>query len=660
MKRFLCKNCGELFSPSVRVKHEQECNRKQEERRSNQDNDRKLAKRQKNNENYDRNSTSRHTVNHQNNNGTNSNFSINNNKNKEIPICSKCEKQFSTKFNLNKHEKKCAGRLVKKTDNTLCGICRKQFTNYRGRLKHEKLCRSKNEKNQSVKENKGFQCKTCGAIFASHGLLVKHEFSLKHNQAGGSSTENKSCINNTTKNVESETNGKQRTSQNSHVQPKCRRCDKCFTDYKDLYRHRMLVHNQPTASNLQLYPWDERNESPPWENADGSINDRMKRVYIEHRHLILGERVREGDVRSTYNFPVPNLNTMEQLEDQINYIFERSQTAFKINISFGLILQHVESEEYRYFSAHYTDKIFLFPQLINNRKDIEMLLLRLSKLDIPNYFHKQKPNSKWRPVFISNVLYNVNNTSFPLGLSQPLPKYILHSKSIVSFQKNPYTKRLYADNLCFFRCLSYHKIKNIQCETLTKEFHNTWIQYCSTKKLKLTDVTLNRMCDLEQCFETNINVYELSEDKTVQVLYRSREVFSGETNKTMNLNLFEDHLSYVSTFSSYALKFQCRLCDKLFNRKDNLLQHQKTCQNATKLRFRGGYYTPPKSIFDQLKDLGVCVNTSLQNYPWFVTFDFEAMLKTVSENSEDRLTKTQLHQPVSVSVCSNVDSFENP
>ena len=58
----------------------------------------------------------------------------------------------------------------------------------------------------------------------------------------------------------------------------------------------------------------------------------------------------------------------------------------------------------------------------------------------------------------------------------------------------------------------------------------------------------------------------------------------------MNINLFEDHFGYITKFKSYARKFQCRLCEKLFDSKCNLLRHERTCETATKLRFPMNYY----------------------------------------------------------------------
>jgi hypothetical protein len=207
------------------------------------------------------------------------------------------------------------------------------------------------------------------------------------------------------------------------------------------------------------------------------------------------------------------------------------------------------------------------------------------------------------------------------------------------------------------RCFAYHQTKYIKYEGLTKELYNKWIEYTSRHKFKSSDVTLDKFPDLEQCFQTNINVYELSKDKIVTILYKSRECFSSQT---MKLNLFEDHLSYISNFKAHAKKFQCQFCFKIFKQKLELVRHEKTCDTATKLRFPRGYFEPPKLVFDKLEDICIKVDISLQNFPLFATFDLEAALKHVNGNNDKCLQKITEHHPISVSICSNVDEYTNP
>ena len=64
-----------------------------------------------------------------------------------------------------------------------------------------------------------------------------------------------------------------------------------------------------------------------------------------------------------------------------------------------------------------------------------------------------------------------------------------------------------------------------------------------------------KMPDLERCFEVNINVYSLQADKTVKPVFKSRELYKkNNKSNTMILNFYDNHLSYVTRFRTYAKK----------------------------------------------------------------------------------------------------------
>lgn len=67
-----------------------------------------------------------------------------------------------------------------------------------------------------------------------------------------------------------------------------------------------------------------------------------------------------------------------------------------------------------------------------------------------------------------------------------------------------------------------------------------------------------------------------------------------------------------------------------------------------------------KTIFDELREIDVIVQKSDEYFPWFIVFDFEAILKKVNESSvTSKLQIERIHQPISVSICTNVPDFEN-
>lgn len=130
----------------------------------------------------------------------------------------------------------------------------------------------------------------------------------------------------------------------------------------------------------------------------------------------------------------------------------------------------------------------------------------------------------------------------------------------------------------------------------------------------------------------------------------------------MYLNLYEDHFSYITNIKAYCQKFECRLCKKLFSQKCHCQRHEKVCNKITNL-------SVPKTIFEKLEEFDISVEQSKREYPWFIVFDMEAVLIDGSdedgnvENNESLLVKnlkwTTRHDPISVSICSNVDGLES-
>ena len=66
----------------------------------------------------------------------------------------------------------------------------------------------------------------------------------------------------------------------------------------------------------------------------------------------------------------------------------------------------------------------------------------------------------------------------------------------------------------------------------------------------------------------------------------------------------------------------------------------------------------PSSIFNHLEKFNIIVPAQDRLYPWFMVYDFEAILSHVPENHPTpRLKWLRRHDPISVSVSSNVPGF---
>ena len=61
-----------------------------------------------------------------------------------------------------------------------------------------------------------------------------------------------------------------------------------------------------------------------------------------------------------------------------------------------------------------------------------------------------------------------------------------------------------------------------------------------------------------------------------------------------------------------------------------------------------------KSIFDKIQKEGIHVNPDDMFYDYFICFDLESILTKVEISNSEKLRWTQKHDPISVSVSSNV------
>jgi hypothetical protein len=92
-----------------------------------------------------------------------------------------------------------------------------------------------------------------------------------------------------------------------------------------------------------------------------------------------------------------------------------------------------------------------------------------------------------------------------------------------------------------------------------------------------------------------------------------------------------------------------------------LHRHERTCEAKVRYQFPGGTYKTPKTIFDLLEDEGIAIPQHLRFFPYRTTFDFECMFdRDDRPDNSAKLTWEAKHVPLSVSVCSNVPSYDQP
>ena len=510
--------------------------------------------------------------------------------------CYHCNRNFFNSLNLKYHVKYCEKINVKLY---CCWKCNQSWTTQQAYAKHLLYCGK-------------YICTVCNTPFLTSNALDVHT-SLNHK---------------------------------SLPKPKPYHCRSCayFCYHKgDLYKHRLNQHGGGSGVELQDIPWKE----DPFDNDD------LRDVYNTNKSFILASH-QKGKLKSTYNFPTNNLKGgYDEIESHLNQIYQDSQKAFKVNFSFGSILFHNENGTFRYYIPYFNNRVLQNPWLISSRRSISYLMTALKKLDIIASARKDRPSSAWSLAFITNVNYYTFSTQYPIGarVNSNIPPFIKNNHYIKHFDSKT--------NLCFFKCLAY----NYKQQHDAWYYLSKWIKYKFPNKEVTSDMLLNfkgvypkEFYLLEKCFDISIKIYTKNRSGTISKVYDSDYQGSG----VMFLNLYNQHFGFITNFIRYASKFECLKCSKIFPKEWRLKRHSKECFDKKKLSFPGGYFTPKNDIFRELEIMGIETGDIDKLYSHFVVWDMEALLVQSDHASTKNLKWLSTHIPVSVSVASNVEGYQDP
>ena len=105
-------------------------------------------------------------------------------------------------------------------------------------------------------------------------------------------------------------------------------------------------------------------------------------LYLRHWNTIQTQENSGNRVQERYNFTLHEM-TASTFPEMVRRIFTQQTTAFKINLSFGLILRNVETGELRYYHFSQNNaRFFDVPHLIRTEEYLGTFLADLSRQDM--------------------------------------------------------------------------------------------------------------------------------------------------------------------------------------------------------------------------------------------------------------------------------------
>ena len=173
------------------------------------------------------------------------------------------------------------------------------------------------------------------------------------------------------------------------------------------------------------------------------------------------------------------------------------------------------------------------------------------------------------------------------------------SRLIVCLTRHYQTGRPYDDNLCFFRCLAL--LERCRCgegrcgyvsfsERLVVKLYDAY-KCCTGITCEPSDfpgVTLVDLVTLERAFDVRITVLRLISTERAEVIWS----FKKRRGHPLNLNVFNNHFSFVKNVSAFARSFVCYGCETAFTRTSSMNQHVCWFERITEMTFVNRDFCP--------------------------------------------------------------------
>nr|XP_039250892.1 uncharacterized protein LOC120328465 [Styela clava]XP_039250893.1 uncharacterized protein LOC120328465 [Styela clava]XP_039250895.1 uncharacterized protein LOC120328465 [Styela clava]XP_039250896.1 uncharacterized protein LOC120328465 [Styela clava]XP_039250897.1 uncharacterized protein LOC120328465 [Styela clava]XP_039250898.1 uncharacterized protein LOC120328465 [Styela clava]XP_039250899.1 uncharacterized protein LOC120328465 [Styela clava]XP_039250900.1 uncharacterized protein LOC1203 len=386
-----------------------------------------------------------------------------------------------------------------------------------------------------------------------------------------------------------------------------------------------------------------------------TLNPHVAAVYRRHWASIKTQFSTGNNTQDFYNFRLLN-SGFENAADSFRAIFDGQTSSFKISYSFGYILKNssIDTEnQFRYFHPSPNEGAIIEPQIITSEREFLRFMDFVDTTMGLEWARCQKPTSSDKVESVTNICFFVNKTNFNLiGCPVSLPDFIKNSKFVLSLDK--YYNIPYTDKLCMFRCLAI--LRDPSKNNFVKDTEVAAQRFAQfTGKDPSEGVSILDLDKIEDCFQVRVNVFSLLNSDTAIVIRRSQ--FTNSTD-TLNVNLYQNHFSYITDIKGYAKNYRCETCQKLWHCLWKLNRHSSNCSLHQKEKFISGVYENQKTVFERLEDFNINIPLNQQYYPFRVTFDFECYFPITNEIKDTKCTKyLKEHVPLSVAINSNVPEF---
>ena len=363
-----------------------------------------------------------------------------------------------------------------------------------------------------------------------------------------------------------------------HAQPSskqstvCPSCEQEFPSYYSLQQHRIKDHGAK-----QRKPSDTVAELNKIVEEKGEDGEKLKEELSACQHFLVDTEMENGR-HKVFNFQMSKLDT-KIINEKLEEVFNKLDSAAKINIALGFVLRNLENGEYRFFYAHEKNTLFEKSHLLCMKAYLITIQGKVEKFDIVEQCTQERQNTKWRFKLINNVTIFANLLkNIPMGCPDSvLPDPLLKNHSVNCLLSNK-DKKPYKDHLCLFRALAIYMNGHDDLDSHTSRYFTEVVSKSGYDPENFHGVSVEDLPVVEEIVQRNIFIYDFDIQEREYVGELARRSI-GRFDKTFKLLRFNNHIIHTNDIDSFFKCFRCPSCDTFFKRSEFLNKHLLRCKD---------------------------------------------------------------------------------
>ena len=125
---------------------------------------------------------------------------------------------------------------------------------------------------------------------------------------------------------------------------------------------------------------------------EGEDGEKLKEELSAWQHFLLNTEMENGR-HKVFNFQMSKLDT-KIINEKLEEVFNKLDSAAKIDIALDFVLQNIETGDYRYFYAHENNTLFEKSHLLCTKADLITIQGKVEKFNIVEHIFDTKQKTK--------------------------------------------------------------------------------------------------------------------------------------------------------------------------------------------------------------------------------------------------------------------------